>query len=56
MTELNKEGEQFNAIIDATFTPLRRIMFRRILRKPPPYKAPLAPTELREPQEGIKYK
>jgi hypothetical protein len=56
MNRLNQEGEQFNAVIDATFTPLRRLFYRRVFRKPPPYKVPAAPTELRRPGEGIKFK
>jgi hypothetical protein len=54
MTQLNAEGDVFNAFYDASLTPVRRILFRRMLRQPPPYKVPLPPSELRRPGEGVR--
>jgi hypothetical protein len=55
MNELNAEGDQFNGIIDASLSPIRRMLVRRALGKPPAYKVPDPPTELRKPGEGVRF-
>lgn len=54
MTELNNEGQHFNAVIDANFTPLRRLLLRRVLRQPEPYRVTAIPSELVRPGEGVR--
>ena len=55
MTELNSEGQHFNAVIDATFTPFRRLLLRRVLRQPEPYRVTEIPSDLVRPGEGVHF-
>lgn len=52
--ELNKEAEQFNAIIYSSFTPVWRAILRKVRRQPPPYREFMStPSPLRIPQERV---